>query len=285
MKKFFKYLGLALLVIIFGGSLFLALADPTIPIEIKESEAQSLIDKKLPFNKTVDFKIPLMKQKNADIKIDYVKVDFLENGKIKISSLLVIESEGRLINGEAEAEAKIVYSKGAFYLDDVVINEIYVEKYKITDRDRKLLQSGSNLISKGKSAITAFNKFIKKEDKGGAFENGIPEGKLDEILLKIRKELINKSEKLFIEKLEETPIYKLNGNDYKQNIAKLMLRDVVVSEDSLEITMSVGKLVSTIWLYIISFTAGIVFVVSLARSVISNGGGRSAASVISLIDL
>lgn len=287
MKKYLKhlkYLGLFLLGLICIGSMILAIIDPTTTVTIKEKEAQLLVDERLPFTTTVPFKIPFIKEKKAHVNIKNVVIDFLETEKVSIQSDLIISSEGRLIKGNIKSEAKVVYRSGSFYLHDVNINDINIDKYKVTEKDQKLIQSAINIEKKGKSAILAFNKFIKKEDKGGSLENGISEKKIEETLLKIKNSLMLKSKDLFLEKLHNTPIYKLNGDDYKQNIAKLMLNDIKFNKDSLDITMSVSKLISTVWLYVISAIFGFIFLIGVLFAFLGAGLGASRSSMFSFGD-
>jgi hypothetical protein len=284
MKTFFKGLGYTLLAIICGGSLFLAISDPTIPITIKETQAQSTVASKLPLAKTIDIKILILKDRKADIIIKDATVDFLETGNIRITSVLSIDMDGRFVDGSIDAEGEVVYRDGEFFLGNTKVHEVLIDDFAITEKDQKLLNSGKSLVSVGKAALSKFNKFLKKNDKGGVAENGISKEYLKKTTDKIKADLIIKAKAFAINKLETTPIYKLNPNDSKHNLAKLMLKDIKVNNDSMVITMSVGKLISTLWLYIFAFIAAIAFIVALVKSSsgLGGSGGLGALADISL---
>jgi len=282
MKAFFKYLGFTILLLVFGGSLYLAIADPTIPVTIKEETAQKMADKFLPFSKTIDVKIPVIKDRKADLFIKSAKLDFLPSGGVQIESPLSVKMDGRFVKGVVNAESDIVYRDGQFFLGNIKINKIHIEEFELTEADQKKLNTGKKIAEGSKKLIAKWNKFIKKEDKGGALENGISESKVKEYIKSIRNDLIKKLERFAINKFESIPIYKLDSSKTEHNLAKLMLKDITVNDDELIITMNVGKLVSTVWLYIVSFLAAIGFVVMLFTGGGRNGrGGNGGGAMLS----
>lgn len=283
MKTFFKFIGFTLLAIICGGSLYLAIEDPIFPVVIEESKAQSIVQEQMPFSKTVDVKIPLLKDRQADIIVKTIELDFLESGNIQIDALLSIDIDGRSVEGSVDAEGQVVYRGGEFFLHNVNINKYHLDEYEITEKDQNLLTKGKDMVEKGKKHYSRLKGLFKKAEDEGDLTPEITEKSISKIKAmgdKIKVDLMAKTKTFIINKVETTPLYKLNGDDYKQNIAKLMLRDIEVNDNEFTVNMSGGKLVSTIWLYIISFFAALAFIVAIFKSANNRKGGSGGGGIL-----
>lgn len=232
--------------VICGGSLYFALLDPTIPITITEKKAQETIDLKMPFEKAIDIKIPVLKDRVVNIKVYSAVVDFSPPKSIRVKSYLYGEESGRNVKGEIDAEGSLIYKNGSFYLSDIVIHGYKIDDFKIKEKDKKMIKSGKNLLS-------GVNKFLKKHDVDGLAGNGISDSYINDK----KKEIKGRIRLFVIDKLETTPIYSINSDDYKQNLAKLALRDINATDDAIVVTMSLGKLIKTLWLYVIASISGV----------------------------
>lgn len=261
MKNIFKYLLISVLTLFCFGSLYLAIVDPPLkPIVITQKQAQKTINEKMPFSKDIEIKIPIIKNKIANIFVKDAKVQFLDSGNIRITSNLNVDMEQRKASGYFDAEGEVVYIMGEFFLHNINVHKINIDDFSILEKDKEKINIGKNLISSGKRALGSFSNLLSKKAETD-FEKNIAEKlskkSIDKATSKIKANLEIKSKDFLINKLETTPIYKLDSTDIKQNIARLMLKDIKADKETLTITMSLTKLVANIWLYIFAFVCSI----------------------------
>ena len=261
-----KKIILSIVAILIVVALYFAFTQPTIPVTITEKQAQTSINSQLPMAKTVPIEIPFFKDKRADLLINSVNVDFLDNGKINVLSVIDADIEGRTTTGTVQAEAKILYKKGSFFLTGVNIINVKFEDIKVKEKDEKILKTATKAVDKAKNLLGKWNKFAKVEDEGGILEDITSNENIDKMMVGLKADLIIKAKAEAIRKIENMPVYSLDSKDTKHNLAKLMLKDIVVTDNELTIEMSIQQLISKIMLFIFSGILGLALTIGFLRN-------------------
>lgn len=218
--KYLKGIGLWSLVGVIIAAVALMIVDPEVNINISQQQAQENVSAQLPAS---------VNKSGFRYDITDATVAFLDSGSIRVLGKITVTRGDRSASGLLDAEGQLVYRDGSFYLANVAIHEVEIEKLELTPQDLDMLGVGGSLI----------NSLRIRHGANGA---------LDRLLESAQERIIGAAETFVVSTLATVPVYTLNGRDTKHDIAKLMLRDITVTHENLAVELSVGAAISKVLL-------------------------------------
>ena len=199
----------------------------------------------------VQEKIPLtFKKKGITGVVNDLKLEFMDDDSVKIETSFDVEGYGMKGSGDATFKSGIYYEAGEFYLDRIELIDISLVPNKETtktynDESSKLKSNLARKWSKLKAKITK---------PGDQETNGTLDQLKGHLVKRFKTEAMPKLKKFAAEKIqhtiENTPIYSLNGKDYKQSVAALVLKDIFFEKHQVVIVLNPMQGIVTILLYL-----------------------------------
>jgi hypothetical protein len=189
--------------------------------------------------KAIGAKLPMLIDKNlVKINIGKVEIDFLSSNKVQLDVAYDASIAGVKGSGAALVTSGIRYNNGEFFLNDFSVGDV---AYVVAEKEKyeAIKKATNGLIGKLKA------KVVDPDDLEGNQEFESLKTKQIAILKQHILEKIN-------EKIKSTPIYSLNGKDFKQSIASMALKEIIFSEDKVTATLSVSQFLTTALMYLIS---------------------------------
>jgi hypothetical protein len=170
--------------------------------------------------------------------------------KLRILLLLILVS-GLVGCGKFEKEILIPKSKIQSmvakkfpYKKNAIIAKLNLHSPQVYFKDTNIglkLNYYGNFLEKEINGLIDFNGQIFYRPEKGAFyikNFQIVDIVVNEANFSDKQRLKSVVLKLVINYLEDYPVYRLNPTDFKQNIAKLLLKEVSVKDDSLSVLLS-----------------------------------------------
>lgn len=178
------------------------------------------------------------------------KLELNEDGSVTVKTDGHAEFMGRTLDATVTINAiiKYVQEKGSFYLTDTKILNSEITDFQTTGKTSSKAKALAEFAF-GEERMAKAKKFLSS-DEGKELK--------DKYTLQARDIIEGK----LIVKLNTTPIYTLNTDDLKQNVAKLMLKDITVDDNNLYVSFSLLQAFQLIALYVLAFIAacGIVII-------------------------
>lgn len=228
---------LAMSALILLASFFI---DDEYTVEIKQEEAQAKINAILPIK---------MSKFGIDVSVNTMLMSFQKDNKVLIESDFSASGFGESVDGKGVAVTSVDYVSGDIFLKDPVLKSF----------NSSFNESGS-IDDKKSVAIGVWNKFkskvINTED---THVNKALERIKDSQVAKIKIMLIDTLKK----KIDETPIYSLNGKDLKHSVAAMALKEIKFHDKYLSVKLSVVKFLSSLAIKILSMFLAICAVISI----------------------
>jgi preprotein translocase subunit SecG len=268
------------------ASIYFIFIKSIVDINVSETFTNTTIDSKIPFKKTVPFKVPFVKERNADIIIKDIHVSFLsyddrpqDNGFIQVTGTIYGDIEGTKVLGDFDLFGQIEYDNPSFYIRDIQFNSVNIQELSLSDKDQATLDKGKAKVEKAKAIKNKLTSWFKNKNntpKDDAFNKAV-ESKINAYSLKIKEWFAEKSKTIIKDKISQIPVYTLKQTDYKQSLLKMAIDNVFISNGNILIQMDIGKLFKTFYLYIFMFFSAIALVFGLLlngeRGSRKGGGG------------
>jgi hypothetical protein len=192
---------------------FLMYAKP-ITLSFSQEEAQEKINLQLPI---------INEKANVKGTINDIQISFLETNEVSVT--LQMDAEGYGLSGNITGETKtgITYHNGNFFLKDLDLSDL-----TITPNNDSLEKLDDAKVA----AQSLWNKFKKDvaqtKEESDAFEN--LKNRAIEKLKPAVTDIVNST-------LTTTPVYSLNGKDYKQSLAAAALEDITFTQSNVDVTL------------------------------------------------
>lgn len=250
-------------VILFLASILMIFLDPKYNVEISENQINNAVENKLPLSKENSIKVPFIGMRNAKFEIDKLNADLIsenvdttnKNGYVNLIGSMSSNLDGSNFDADFNVNGRLVYDSGNFYIHDIEFKSFDLKNYELSDADKTLIKK-ANTVSEISSDLKdkAISFLRKKElvENNENFKKGV-----DDYISDVKTSLILKSKEFVIARIEDIPVYSLNGKDYKQSLATMAISEMFVDNDSFHIVLSAGKLVTNIYLYVISLLSGL----------------------------
>ncbi len=241
MKKLL--LSLAAIVLVFLG--LIVLVKPTFPISITEVEV----------NEKARSILPISHEKHGiEVVINDLEVDFLDSNHAQIYASAKVEALGRTAIIHFTTTSGVRYEGGDFYLKDVSVQNVLLEKFQTAAATPSLWEQARNgFDGEGKRGVDSSERPSRLS-------------LLDRIEADLLDAVRPTAEDALVKAFENFPVYSLNSKDYKHSLAALALDDLAFTENSVEIIMSPGKATLKLLLGALSLLAAAGLTVAIFRS-------------------
>lgn len=237
-------------VALLGALAVLVFYNPKLDVSFTETQANTAIDAKIPMN---------ISKHRISYTIADADVQFLANGNIALQGTGTATIAGRSATADIDVEGAVDYRNGSFYLTDMAIHDV-------TMRATQLLPGDTTLLDGAKALVDGF---IQRNDNAA--------GQLAAATEVLKQRFVPWAQDAVLERLASVPLYTLGG-DVKQNLARLALEDVQVSEETLTVTLSVGELLKNLLLGAVALLAA----VAITFALFSSGTTGGAVAIVGL---
>lgn len=208
MKKILKAVGAWSLVALVAGGLFVGIFNPTYTATFSQTQANDVAAQSLPVTDRV---------LGMPYTLEAVELTFLETNRIQVAGTLSVADR---YAADLQAEGTLVYREGSFYIEGLDVQKVTFENRDPTEVEEDLFIIGRDAIG---------------DLRGRRPENAEAMRRLQENLF---APMIPAAENFVAATLASTPVYTLDSADFKQNVARLALKEVNVADQQLSVTLS-----------------------------------------------
>lgn len=213
---------------------WLAVFNPTLPVSFSETQANEAVSAALPKQDRL---------LGLSYSLEAADIRFLENGRVQIDGYVII---GGKYAGDLSLEAEIVYRDGGFYAHEPVIRSVELENLDPSQTDEDLATLGKGLLDRA-------GGFFGKDDP----EAGAAWGRLG---TKLQERIVAGVKSFYVSTLASTPFYTLDSGDFKQNVARMALQSVDVSDNRLTVKLTARTFLLTLLMWAIALAASVALV-------------------------